>query len=386
MARKIVLAFGTRPEAIKMAPVARALAARTDEFACRVCVTAQHREMLDQALAVFDLHADHDLDVMTPNQDLSGITSRVLDGMCHYLGTERPDLVLVHGDTTSTFACALAAFYCGVPVGHVEAGLRTGDPRNPFPEEMNRRLAGALCELHFSPTPESRDNLLREGVAPERIVVTGNTAIDALRLALASPALAILPRRFPAGRRGVLVTAHRRENFGEGIRAICRALRRLATARPDLHLIYPVHPNPNICGPVGELLGGLSNVELIEPVAYAEFVRLMADCHLILTDSGGVQEEAPSLGKPVLVLRDQTERPEAVRAGTVRLVGTDEARIVAESDRLLDDPAAYESMARAVNPYGDGRAATRIVAFLRHRFTGEPWPGADLGEFVPAAD
>jgi len=383
---KVVLVFGTRPEAIKMAPVQRVLAASPDLFDCRVCVTAQHRQMLDQVLALFDLPVHHDLDIMTPGQGLHEVTERVLGGLRDYLARERPDWVLVHGDTTTTFAAALAAFYAQVAVGHVEAGLRTGQRYSPFPEEMNRRLTGALTTLHFAPTAVSRANLLREGVAPEDIVVTGNTAIDALRLALGSPRLATLPPPFRAGCRGILVTAHRRENFGPGIRSICRALRRLAAARDDLHIIYPVHPNPNIRVPVGELLGDLPNVELMEPVGYAEFVRMMADCHLILTDSGGVQEEAPSLGKPVLVLRAETERPEAVAAGTVRLVGTDEQTILDEALRLVNDPAAYGCMARAVNPYGDGLAALRIAAFLRHRCGAGPWPVADLGEFAPAVE
>ncbi len=367
---KVACVFGTRPEAIKMAPVVRELERHPDHFACRVCVTAQHRQMLDQVLAIFGVRTHHDLDIMTPRQSLHEITTRALAGLREYLEAERPDWVLVQGDTTTTFAAALAAFYARVPVGHVEAGLRTWERYSPFPEEMNRRLTSALATLHFAPTPFGRENLVREGIDARDILVTGNTAIDALQLALASPAVRALPAPFRQGSRGILVTAHRRENFGDGIRAICRALRRIARDHPEVHLVYPVHPNPNIREPVGETLAGIDNVTLLEPVEYDRLVRLMADCHFVLTDSGGIQEEAPTLGKPVLVMRACTERPEGVTAGTARLVGTVEADIVAAADRLLTDGAAYGEMARAVNPYGDGRAAQRIAAALRRRADG----------------
>jgi len=381
-ALKVLLVFGTRPEAIKMAPVVRRLQADPERFDARVCVTAQHRALLDQVLDLFEIRADHDLDIMTPGQGLHQITTRVLEGLRGCLEGAAPDWILVHGDTTTTFAAALAAFYAQVPVGHVEAGLRTGRRYSPYPEEMNRRLTGALTTLHFAPTAAGRANLLREGVAPADIVVTGNTAIDALQLALASPRLAALPSDFRAGSRGILVTAHRRENFGPGIRSICRALLRIAADHPDAHLIYPVHPNPNILGPVREALGGVANVTLLEPVGYDRAVRLMADARLILTDSGGIQEEAPSLGKPVLVLRESTERPEGLDAGTARLVGTDEEAIVAAVAELLGDGAAYDRMARAVNPYGDGRAAERIAGALLARAGGGAGVG-ETAEFAP---
>ncbi|MHB8078494.1 MAG: non-hydrolyzing UDP-N-acetylglucosamine 2-epimerase [Candidatus Krumholzibacteriia bacterium] len=381
-ALKVLLVFGTRPEAIKMAPVVRRLQADPDRFDARVCVTAQHRALLDQVLDLFDIRTHHDLDIMTPGQGLHQITTRVLEGLQGCLEGAAPDWILVHGDTTTTFAAALAAFYAQVPVGHVEAGLRTGRRYSPYPEEMNRRLTGALTTLHFAPTAAGRANLLREGVAPADIVVTGNTAIDALQLALASPRLAALPSEYRAGSRGILVTAHRRENFGPGIRSICRALRRIAADHPDAHLIYPVHPNPNILGPVREALGDVANVTLLEPVGYERAVRLMADARLILTDSGGIQEEAPSLGKPVLVLRESTERPEGLDAGTARLVGTDEGAIIAAVAELLGDGAAYERMARAVNPYGDGRAAERIAGALLARADGGVGVG-ETAEFAP---
>lgn len=378
--RKILITFGTRPEAIKMAPVVKALQ-QERRFETKVCVTAQHRQMLDQVLELFGMVPDFDLDLMMPGQDLTDITSNVLLGMRGILRQWRPDMVLVHGDTTTTFAAALAAFYEKVPVGHVEAGLRTGNIYSPWPEEMNRRLAGAITTLHFAPTEKSRDNLIAENVPPERIHVTGNTVIDALlevvdmvrapeRQAEILAALSTkLPQTssvftdcrspVPDSRRLILVTGHRRENFGEGFERICRALRRLGE-RGDVEIVYPVHLNPNVQEPVRRILGDVANVHLIEPLEYLPFVYLMDRSHLIITDSGGVQEEAPSLGKPVLVMRDTTERPEAVDAGTVRLVGTDEELIVAEATRLLDDPTAYEAMSRAHNPYGDGLAAARI--------------------------
>jgi len=368
---KILTVFGTRPEAIKMAPLVSALAV-DPRFDARLCVTAQHREMLDQVLDLFDLRPEHDLDIMSPGQSLHQITSRILTGMAEVLEAERPDMVLVHGDTATTMASSLAAYYAQVPVGHVEAGLRTGNLYSPWPEEGNRRLAGALAACHFAPTEGARDNLLAENVDPGRILVTGNTVIDALlgvrdRIA-ADPALkARLAAQFPflePGRPMILVTGHRRESFGGGFERICQALARIAKTHPQAQIVYPVHLNPNVREPVNRLLRDLPNVHLIEPLDYLPFVHLMGAAHLIVTDSGGIQEEAPSLGKPVLVMRETTERPEAVAAGTVRLVGTDVDRITDEVGRLMDDPAAYEAMSRAHNPYGDGRACARILEFL----------------------
>jgi len=369
--KRILITFGTRPEAIKMVPVVEALKSNT-AFDVKVCVTAQHRQMLDQVLELFSITPEFDLNLMRPGQDLTDITSNVLLGMREVLREWRPDWVLVHGDTTTTFAAALAAFYEKVSVGHVEAGLRTGNIYSPWPEEMNRRLAGAITTLHFAPTDWARDNLLREGVATERILVTGNTVIDAIlevvtRVREDAALQAEMAARFSFldhRKRLVLVTGHRRENFGAGFERICRALRRLGE-RGDLEILYPVHLNPNVQEPVRRILGNTSCVHLIEPQDYLPFVYLMDRSFIIITDSGGVQEEAPSLGKPVLVLRDTTERPEAVDAGTVRLVGTDEDRIVQEAVILLDNQPAYETMARAHNPYGDGQASKRIVQALR---------------------
>jgi UDP-N-acetylglucosamine 2-epimerase len=358
--------FGTRPEAIKMAPVLHAL--RNAGADSRVCVTAQHRGMLDQVLQLFDITPDADLDLMRPNQTLEGLTAAVLEGVSGVLDGMKPDMVLVHGDTTTTFAAALAAFYKRIPVGHVEAGLRTGNIYAPFPEEVNRRLTDGIATLHFAPTEGSKRNLLSEGADARHVYVTGNTVIDALfmtrdRLAADTALSGKLARDMPypaAGRRMVLVTGHRRENFGEGFENICHALRDLA-GRGDVDIVYPVHLNPNVRQPVNEILGNAGNVHLLEPVDYPAFVHLMSKAHIVITDSGGIQEEAPSLGKPVLVMRDVTERPEAVDAGTVRLVGTDRQRIVAAASELLDNGANYESMSRAHNPYGDGKAAERIV-------------------------
>lgn len=367
---KVLAVFGTRPEAIKMAPVVRKLSDAPDvEMA--ICVTGQHRQMLDQVLQLFDIVPEFDLDLMRAGQDLYDITSSALTKLKDVLRRYRPDLVLVHGDTTTTLAASLAAYYEQIAVGHVEAGLRTGNIYSPWPEEINRKVAGAVATLHFAPTARSRDNLLAESVPADRIIVTGNTVIDALldvveRLKgdhrTSSRLSADLPVR--SGKRIILVTGHRRESFGAGFERICRALARLAE-RDDVEIIYPVHLNPNVKGPVEERLGHLSNVHLIAPQDYLPFVFLMEHAHIILTDSGGVQEEAPSLGKPVLVMRDTTERPEAVEAGTVRLVGTDEDLIVAETCRLLDDNSAYEAMSRAHNPYGDGLAAGRILEAIR---------------------
>ena len=362
---KVLVVFGTRPEAIKMAPVVKALKA-TPEIDARVCVTAQHREMLDQVVDLFEIVPDYDLNLMKPGQGLFEITSGVLTGLKRVLSEASPDLVLVHGDTTTTLAASLAAYYNRVPVGHVEAGLRTGNSYSPWPEEINRKIAGTITRLHFAPTENSRQNLLAENTPEDHIVVTGNTVIDALldvveKLNKESKVSRKLDTVFGIDpeRRMVLVTGHRRESFGDGFRRICDALARLAM-REDTQIIYPVHLNPNVKGPVEEQLGTLGRVSLIPPQDYLPFVHLMRRADVILTDSGGVQEEAPSLGKPVLVMRDTTERPEAVDAGTVRLVGTDTDLIVREVSILLDDPKTYETMSRAHNPYGDGLASGRI--------------------------
>lgn len=370
---KVMVVFGTRPEAIKMAPLVHAIAAHPELEAVTV-VTAQHRQMLDQVLDIFRIVPDADLDIMQPGQTLPDVTARIVQGITPVLAQHQPDLVLVHGDTSTTLSTALAAFYARVPVGHVEAGLRTGNMQSPWPEEMNRRLTAPLSALHFAPTAKSRDNLLSEGIADESIFVTGNTVIDALLQvdaqlksddALRASMLARFPFLEPA-KRLVLVTGHRRENFGDGFENICQALATIAR-RDDVQVVYPVHLNPNVQEPVRRHLSGLDNVHLIEPLDYVPFVFLMQQAHIILTDSGGVQEEAPSLGKPVLVMRNTTERPEAVDAGTVRLVGTDKARIVEEIDRLLDSASEYARMSEAHNPYGDGRACERITQAIASR-------------------
>jgi UDP-N-acetylglucosamine 2-epimerase (non-hydrolysing) len=362
--------FGTRPEAVKMAMVARALGA-ADGVEHRICVTAQHREMLDSVLELFELHPEFDLDVMAPNQDITHVTCAVLTGMRDVLAEVRPDRVLVHGDPTTALGAALAAYYAKVPVGHVEAGLRTGDRYAPWPEEMNRRIADAISDRHYAPTEGARQNLLAEGVPDAGITVTGNTGIDALfhvaeRLGsdaeLAARARECLPRR-EAGRRLILVTAHRRENFDGGFDQICRALAAIG-ARDDVEIVFPVHPNPNVREPVRRHLSGRPHIHLIDPLDYLSFVAVMSDAHMIITDSGGIQEEAPALGKPLLLMRAVTERPEAVAAGTVRLVGTNTERIIAETERLLEDEDAYAAMARAANPFGDGHASERILAEL----------------------
>lgn len=365
--KKVMVVFGTRPEAIKMAPVVHALQAHPD-LEPIVTVTAQHRQMLDQVLEIFRITPDYDLDIMQPGQTLSDITSKILLGMPAVFAQAKPDLVLVHGDTSTTLATALAAFYARIPVGHVEAGLRTGNMQAPWPEEANRRLTAPLTLHHFAPTERSRENLLAENIRPETIVVTGNTVIDALlevdqRISSDDTLRASLAARFPfldPSRRLLLVTGHRRENFGDGFERICRALATVAR-RDDIQIVYPVHLNPNVQEPVHRHLSGLANVHLIEPQEYLPFVYLMQRSHVILTDSGGVQEEAPSLGKPVLVMRDTTERPEAVHAGTVRLVGTDDACIVEQVNLLFDDASTYAAMSEAHNPYGDGLASRRIV-------------------------
>ncbi|KQW65767.1 non-hydrolyzing UDP-N-acetylglucosamine 2-epimerase [Methylibium sp. Root1272] len=369
--KRILTVFGTRPEAIKMAPLVKRLEA-TPGIYSRVCVTAQHRQMLDQVLELFEIEPHHDLNVMRPGQDLFSITSEVLQATRRVYEAERPDMVLVHGDTTTTFAASLAAFYQRIPVGHVEAGLRTGNLYSPWPEEANRKLTASLARLHFAPTPAARDNLLRENVAPDRIVVTGNTVIDALLTVQhkleSTPSLGGgFARQFSFLRddgRMLLITGHRRENFGDGFERICEALASLARRYEDLQLVYPVHLNPNVREPVQRLLSGIGNVHLIEPLDYLPFVYLMNRATVILTDSGGIQEEAPSLGKPVLVMRDTTERPEAVEAGTVRLVGTCTRSIVDGVSLLLDDRTEYERMSFAHNPYGDGHACERIAQML----------------------
>ncbi|MBA3845229.1 MAG: UDP-N-acetylglucosamine 2-epimerase (non-hydrolyzing) [Planctomycetes bacterium] len=365
---RILLVFGTRPEAIKMAPLVKRMQAARGVTPI-VCVTGQHRQMLDQVLALFDLKPDFDLDVMRAGQDLTDITSAVLIGLRRVISESRPDHLIIQGDTTTAMAGALAAFYAKLPVGHVEAGLRTGDIRAPWPEEANRRIVSVITERHFAPTARSRQNLLAEGIAPERVIVTGNTVIDALlavtgRLRDDDALRHEQERRFPfidPNKRLILVTGHRRESFGDGFNEICNGLRDLAE-RDDIQVVYPVHLNPNVQEPVRRILGGRANVHLIPPQDYLPFVYLMSRAYAIVTDSGGVQEEAPSLGKPVLVMRDTTERPEAVEAGTVRLVGASRGRIIAEASRLLDDPESYRAMARAHNPYGDGLACERIVA------------------------
>lgn len=367
---KTLTVFGTRPEAIKMAPLALQLAA-DERFNARVCVTGQHREMLDQVLDLFALVPDYDLSIMQPGQDLTDITTGILQGLKNVLDDCKPDIVLVHGDTATTFAAALAAYYQQIPVAHVEAGLRTGDLYSPWPEEGNRRLTGAITELHFAPTSGSQQHLLREDVPGERIHVTGNTVIDALLQVVRKLDQPQLQARFEQQfefldptKKLILVTGHRRESFGGGFERICQALVNTARQHPDVEILYPVHLNPNVREPVNRLLKGLNNVHLIEPQDYLPFVYLMGRAHIILTDSGGIQEEAPSLGKPVLVMRDTTERPEAVEAGTVKLVGTHTDAISQELTRLLQDPQAYNNMAMAHNPYGDGQASARILQAL----------------------
>ncbi|MFA5112617.1 MAG: UDP-N-acetylglucosamine 2-epimerase (non-hydrolyzing) [Desulfobaccales bacterium] len=381
MSKKILVIFGTRPEAIKMAPVVLRLQ-ESASLQVKVAVTAQHRQMLDQVLDIFAIRPDFDLDIMSPDQDLFDITSRALLGLKEVLRQEQPDLVLVHGDTTTTLVAALAAFYLKIPVGHVEAGLRTRDKHRPFPEEINRHLAGVLTDYHFAPTPWARDNLAAEGVAPERIWVTGNTVIDALKIIAerVGHEQARWENYFAqeyglplAGKRLILVTGHRRENFGHGFQNICWALRDVVETFPEVLVVYPVHLNPNVQRPVKEILGPVSNgqdgrLALLPPLEYAPFVYLLSQSYLVLTDSGGIQEEAPALGKPVLVMRDVTERPEGVWAKTVKLVGTDRDRIFQEIKELLDNPDSYQTMAQARNPYGDGQAARRIVKVIEEIF------------------
>ncbi|MFC5461621.1 non-hydrolyzing UDP-N-acetylglucosamine 2-epimerase [Massilia niabensis] len=373
-----MLVFGTRPEAIKMAPLYYALKNCPDEFETLVCVTAQHRQMLDQVLQVFGITPDIDLNLMKAGQDLFDVTASVLTGMRDVLKEYKPAALLVHGDTTTTLASAMAGFYGGVPVGHVEAGLRTHDLHAPFPEELNRQVASKVTRWHFAPTAFSKQNLLNERVPEAHIEVTGNTVIDALLWVLdridtdeerKAALTQFLGARLPfdwQNRRFILITGHRRENFGNGFLQICEGLKELAYRYPAMHFVYPVHLNPNVQEPVNRLLAGLPNIHLVEPLDYEPFVFLLKHAHIVLTDSGGIQEEAPSLGKPVLVMRDVTERPEAVQAGTVRLVGADRDRIVSNVAELLDNPDSYKSMARAHNPYGDGKACERIINVLRN--------------------
>lgn len=384
--KKVMLVFGTRPEAIKMAPVVKEFQKYPEGFKTIVCVTGQHREMLDQVLTIFDIVPDYDLNIMKPGQDLYDVTSRILLGMREILSQEHPDAVLVHGDTTTSMAVALAAFYLQIPVGHVEAGLRTHNIYSPWPEEMNRQITGRIAEFDFSPTQLSHDNLIAENVAEEKITITGNTVIDALNWvveriksdsALDSQLENVLKAsgydvsRLAGGRKLVLITGHRRENFGEGFTHMVTAIRDLKNKYPEVDFVYPMHLNPNVRKPIhevfGEDLSGLGNMFFIEPLQYLEFVYLMSKSSIVLTDSGGIQEEAPGLGKPVLVMRDTTERPEALHAGTVKLVGTDYGKIMANVSALLDDKAEYDKMSKAVNPYGDGMASKRIVAFLKEK-------------------
>lgn len=387
--KKVLFVFGTRPEAIKMAPVVKEFAKHSGKFDTKICVTAQHREMLDQVLDLFDIEPDYDLDIMQPNQDLYDVTSRIILKLRDIYKEVQPDIVLVHGDTTTTFAASLAAFYQKIAVGHVEAGLRTGNIYAPWPEEMNRKLTGSLTQYHFAPTERAKQNLLKEGVDEQNIFVTGNTVIDALYLILdklkKSPNLEkeiiqkLVSKSLPEdkldawnhspgedkkNRRLILITGHRRENFGDGFQNICKAIKKIADTHPDYDIVYPVHLNPNVQKPVYEILGDTQNIYLIEPLDYLPFIYLMSNSYIVITDSGGIQEEAPGLGKPVLVMRETTERPEAVDAGTVKLVGTDADLIYKETAKLIEDLGYYQQMSRAHNPYGDGEAAIKISSIL----------------------
>ncbi|SEB69315.1 UDP-N-Acetylglucosamine 2-epimerase [Tenacibaculum sp. MAR_2009_124] len=373
MKKKNLIIFGTRPEAIKMAPLVKEFLKNKDDFETKVCITAQHREMLDQVLDFFEIVPEYDMNLMKPNQNLYSLTADIITGLKPILEDFKPDFVYVHGDTTTTMASSIAAFYSGAKVCHVEAGLRTFNKRSPFPEEVNRSVAGSICDYHFSPTTISKSNLLRENISEESILVTGNTVIDALHFSsnkvvsetYIDEEIFMLKDLVNPSKRLVLVTGHRRENHGKGFIYICTALKEIANANEDIEIIYPVHLNPNVQKPVYELLDGINNVKLIAPLSYPAFVWLMNQSHIIITDSGGVQEEAPSLGKPVLVMRDTTERPEAVEAGTVLLVGTDKNKIVKEAQKLLNDEDSYLSMSKLHNPYGDGKACGQIVNFIK---------------------
>ncbi len=391
---KVLSVFGTRPEAIKMAPVIKELERHPDHIISRVCVTGQHRAMLDQVLDLFDITPDHDLDIMQEAQSPTQVAAAVMSQLEPVLAAERPDWVLIQGDTTTVTAAALACFYARIKIGHVEAGLRSFDDLNPFPEEMNRRLASTMTALHFAPTDGAQDNLLLEGIAPERVVVTGNPVIDALKSVSAAggETTRVQLKAEAAGKRLVFVTSHRRENFGAPLQNICRAALRISREAPDTHVVMTVHPNPEVKDTVVAMLGEQENITLLEPLEYGPLVHLLQRCDLILTDSGGLQEEAPSLGKPVLVLRDTTERPEGVKAGACRLVGTDESDIVAAAVNLLTRPDEYAMMANAINPYGDGRAAPRIVeALLRSHSEQEAQqsmgsaPRAEVSKELPAS-
>ncbi len=372
MKKKNLIIFGTRPEAIKMAPLVKQFQKHHDVFETRVCITAQHREMLDQVLEFFEITPDYDMNLMKPNQNLYTLTADIITGLKPILEEFKPDFVYVHGDTTTTMASSIASFYSGAKVCHVEAGLRTFNKRSPFPEEVNRSVAGSICDYHFSPTTTSKSNLLKENISGESILVTGNTVIDALHFSskkvtydnYGDDEITILKEVVDASKKLVLVTGHRRENHGQGFINICTALKEIAETNPNIQIIYPVHLNPNVQKPVYELLDGINNVKLISPLSYPAFVWLMNQSYLIITDSGGVQEEAPSLGKPVLVMRDTTERPEAVEAGTVILVGTNTSRIIKETQELIDNSKKYDSMSSLHNPYGDGKACERIIEFV----------------------
>ncbi len=375
--QKILIVFGTRPEAIKMAPLVKEFQKYSNDFETRVCVTAQHREMLDQVLDLFEITPEYDLDIMKPGQDLYDVTSNVLLGMKAVLAEFKPNIVFVHGDTSTTFAAALAAFYQQIPIAHIEAGLRTGDIYSPWPEEANRQLTTQITTYNFAPTSTSQMNLLKENVKAPSIIVTGNTVIDALFLALDKiksnkklevdiiTQLSALNYTMKEDKKIILVTGHRRENHGQGFINICTALKEIALTNPDIDIVYPVHLNPNVQKPVKELLSDIPNIYLISPLQYEQFIYMMDKSYFIITDSGGVQEEAPSLGKPVLVMRDTTERPEALDAGTVKLVGTNTALIIQESQKLINDKVAYELMSKASNPYGDGHACIKIINYLK---------------------
>lgn len=382
--KKIMLVFGTRPEAIKMAPLVKEFRKHTDKFETIVCVTGQHRQMLDQVLSIFDITPDYDLNIMKQGQDLYDVTARVLTGMRDVLKEVCPDVVLVHGDTTTSTAAALAAFYQQIPVGHVEAGLRTHNIYSPWPEEMNRQITGRIAQYNFSPTPLSRANLIAEGISNDRITVTGNTVIDALYWVVnkikSTPELneklkkelkeaGYDVNRLAFGKKLVLITGHRRENFGDGFVSMCKAIQTLTQKYPEVDFVYPMHLNPNVRKPISQVFGSIDhpNVFFIEPLEYLPFVFMMTKSYLIITDSGGIQEEAPSLGKPVLVMREVTERPEALEAGTIRLVGTDRDKIIAEASRFLDDSEYYRANSLIANPYGDGRACERIIDFIRRK-------------------
>ncbi|MAO15876.1 UDP-N-acetylglucosamine 2-epimerase (non-hydrolyzing) [Muricauda ruestringensis] len=374
MKKKNLIVFGTRPEAIKMAPLVKQFENYTDEFETKVCITAQHREMLDQVLSFFEIKPDYDLNLMKPNQNLYGLTADIILNLKEVLEEFEPDYVYVHGDTTTTMATSIAAFYSGSRVCHVEAGLRTFNKKSPFPEEMNRCVTGVVSDIHFAPTETSKENLLKENKPSDSVVVTGNTVIDALKISVAKVSSSTyedeeinrLSQILNANKKLILVTGHRRENHGEGFLNICEALKEVSQKYSDVQIVYPVHLNPKVQEPVYKILGDLPNIELIAPLSYPSFVWLMNQSYLIITDSGGVQEEAPSLGKPVLVMRDTTERPEAVDAGTVILVGTDKNLIVSKASKLLEDEDAYEKMTKLHNPYGDGKASERIVQFINN--------------------